>query len=260
MGVVVSDGSEFHLYRVERVDAGRLRLKAVRAPLAGWSRPDEVVVVDEPLEPTPVPTRSVSPALRAWAQMPDQIFPSRGDDDHDSGNPWETGVGLAPRDVAESFKTMFSGKSDIAYNLMIAEFTEVIRADPNSASSYYFRGVARKQRKEYDKAIADFTDAIKINPRDAQFYCARGLALADKKRYDQAISDFSAAIQIDPLRADAYYFRGYAHYLKKQYDKSIADLTEVIRLTPASPIAYSVRGWAWEKKANPDKAIADYTE
>jgi tetratricopeptide (TPR) repeat protein len=256
---VVTDGSEFHVYRVERIDNGRLRLQALRAPLSGWSMPDEVAVVDEPVEPAAAAPPAPSPAERALASMPDQLFPVRDDDD-ESRSQWENGVGLAPRDVAESFKKMFNGKSDIAYELMIAEFTDVIRANPHSASTYYFRGVARKQRKEYDKAIADFTKALEINPRDAQVYCARGMAWAERKRYDRAIADFSQALELDHLRADAYYFRGYAQFLRKQYDKSIADLTEVIRLTPGSAMAYGVRGWAWERQGNLDKAITDYTE
>jgi tetratricopeptide (TPR) repeat protein len=258
-GAIITDGSEFHVFRVEKIDGDRLRLKALRAPLTGWSLHNEVVLVDEPVEPAPPAPVPVSPALRAWAEMPAQITTGKDDEDG-SGTHWENSVGLAPRDIAESFKKTFSGKTDVAYDLMIAEFTEVIRANPKAASSYYFRGVARKQRKEYDKAIADFSEAIKLNPRDAQTYCARGTALAEKKRYDQAIADFSEAIKIDPLRADAYYLRGYAHYLKKQYDNALADLTEVIRLTPGSAVAHGVRGWAWEKKGNLDKAIADYTE
>jgi tetratricopeptide (TPR) repeat protein len=258
-GTVVKDGTEFQVYRVERVDGDRLRLHAMRSTVSGWSAAEQVVVVDEPRQPAPAAPPSASPALRAWAQMPDQLVSLR-DEDEDTRNAWENGAGLGPRDVAESFKKMFNGKSGLDYKLMIAEFDEAIRADPRSASTYYFRGVARKQQKEYDKAIADFSEAIRINPRDAQAYCSRGLAWAEKKRYDKAISDFSEAIQIDGLRADAHYFRGYAQLLRKKYDESVADLTEVIRLAPRSAMVYGVRGWAWEKKGDIERAIADYTE
>jgi tetratricopeptide (TPR) repeat protein len=258
--VVLDDGSEFRLFRVEKVDGDRLRLHAIQSSLTGWAMAEDVVVVDEPNQPPPPPPapRVISPALRDFNQLPEHIFPKK--DEENSQNRWETAVSLAPRDVVESFKNMFSGKSDVAYDLMIANFTETIHANPQSASTYYLRGMARSQRKDYDNAIADFNKALELNPRDAQTYCVRGTTWAEKKRYDKAIADFTEAIKIDPLRADAYYDRGYAHFSLKQWDNAIADLTEVIRLMPNSALAYRGRGASWQRKGEPDKALADYSE
>ena len=52
-------------------------------------------------------------------------------------------------------------------------------------------------RATSSSAIADFDAAIKLNPSDAQSFYNRGSALAEKREYDRAITDFDAAIKLD---------------------------------------------------------------
>lgn len=63
-----------------------------------------------------------------------------------------------------------------------------------------------------------------IESRDAEFYNNRGMAFRDKSQYDGAISDYSKALEINPRFAEAYNNRGRAYYLKGKYDKSLEDI------------------------------------
>ena len=51
---------------------------------------------------------------------------------------------------------------------------------PNDTESYYNRGIASYEKREYDKAIADFSEVIERDPSHADAYYNRGNAYRDK--------------------------------------------------------------------------------
>jgi tetratricopeptide (TPR) repeat protein len=91
----------------------------------------------------------------------------------------------------------------------IADFTEVIRLEPNNAAAFNNRGSAWSEKKEHDKAIADFSEAIRLEPRNVSYYDARGMALGSKKEFAKALSDYNEAIGLDPGYARAYNSRAW---------------------------------------------------
>ena len=111
------------------------------------------------------------------------------------------------------------------------------------ASDWYYQGIIKANKKDYNGAIDDFTKAIAINPRYAQAYYQRGLIYANYARgkilrpdgtlpgcvrvnqysvscevkvtanwkqenQQQAIKNFNQAIEISPRYAAAYHQRG----------------------------------------------------
>lgn len=134
-----------------------------------------------------------------------------------------------------------------------------IKTNPSPAG-YTNRGIAWREKKEYDCATADYTEAIRLDPKYAIAYNNRGLVWHDKKEYDRAIADYSEAIRLDPKYAIAYANRGNSWFAKKEYDRAIADYTEAIRLDPKHAPAYNNRGYTWEEKGDFDRAIADYEQ
>jgi len=46
----------------------------------------------------------------------------------------------------------------------IADFTDVIRLDPNNADAYYARGVAWSTNGDRDRAIGDLSEAVQLRP------------------------------------------------------------------------------------------------
>ena len=120
------------------------------------------------------------------------------------------------------------------------------------------KGIDYGRHDKYDEAIAEFSNALKINPNSANIYYDRGVIYDKKGDLDQAIADFGKAIEIDPGLTDAYYNRGFAYYRKGDPEDAIPDYNKVIELSPNSADAYYGRGLAYSKKGNLDEAISDY--
>lgn len=102
----------------------------------------------------------------------------------------------------------------------------------NLASAYFNRGIAYKNKGDFDRAIADFTQAIQLNPKDAKPHVNRGNAYSDKGDFDHAIADYNEAIQLDPKFAFAYLNRGLANLFTGALPKAIADLNQASELDP----------------------------
>ena len=102
----------------------------------------------------------------------------------------------------------------------------------NLASAYFNRGIAYKNKADFDRAIADYTQAIQLNPKDAKPHVNRGNAYSDKGDFDRAIADYNEAIQLDPKFAFAYLNRGLANLFTGALPKAIADLNQASELDP----------------------------
>jgi tetratricopeptide (TPR) repeat protein len=140
----------------------------------------------------------------------------------------------------------------------IADYTEAIRTDPNSAPGYNSRGrLYLYEKREYEKAVADFTNVVRISPDCAIAYINRGLAHSLNGEGEEALGDFEKAIQHDPNHAFAYVNRGIAYAQKGRIDKAMADLDEAIKLDPSFALAYEVRGNLYREKGEAAKAEVD---
>ena len=126
---VGQDSNVFHMYRVEQVDGEWLRLRAENSGVAGWARANDVIPYDQAVD----------------------------------------------------------------------NLTKQIRSDPRAAL-FTYRGNIRSARQEYDLAIADYTEAIRLDPESASAYYNRGNSWYDKHNNDQAISDHTEAIRLDPKK------------------------------------------------------------
>ena len=100
------------------------------------------------------------------------------------------------------------------------------------ALAYNNRGIAWRDKKEYDKAIADYNEAIRLDPK-LRRVTTTGATPGLKKEYDKAIADYNEAIRLDP-KFGFVTTTGACLERKKEFDKAIADFTEAIRLDPKS--------------------------
>jgi tetratricopeptide (TPR) repeat protein len=146
------------------------------------------------------------------------------------------------------------------YELALQDFNEAIRLEQAPASWFNNRGTLWRDKKDYDRAIRDYDEAIRLNPKKDMYFYNRGLAWNDKKDYDRAIRDFDEAIRLEPKYVDAFNDRGLAWRHKKDYDRAIRDYDEAIRLEPTYVFPFNNRGNAWRDKKDYDRAIRDYDE
>jgi Tfp pilus assembly protein PilF len=159
------------------------------------------------------------------------------------------GIWFDPEDARSYYNRGLAWCEKKDYDKAISEFTEAIRLDPNFARPYFVRGTIWGSRQEYDKAIADYTEVIRINPKDVVAHVLRGNAWSNKKEYDKAIADYTKLIRIDPEQAAGWYMnRGEVWRAKKEYDKAIEDFTEAIHIDPkgtGGAVGYNNLAWLW---------------
>ena len=79
----------------------------------------------------------------------------------------------------------------------LADYEQAIRINPGYAPTYYNRGLAYFERRDYDRAIQDLNQAINGRPNYPLAFNIRGLAYIAKGEIDRAIEDFDQAIRLD---------------------------------------------------------------
>ena len=85
----------------------------------------------------------------------------------------------------------------------IADCTEAIRLDPDSAQLYLERAGAHSRLNRYEEAVADYDTAISLDPGHAAAYLGRCHAKSELGRHEEAIEDYDHAVQLDPASASA---------------------------------------------------------
>ncbi len=139
----------------------------------------------------------------------------------------------------------------------IADYTEVLRIDPNHDIAYNNRGLARYDLGEKGAAITDFEHALHHNPHNYIAAFNRGYVRSELGDKLGAIEDYTAAIHGNPDYAPAYFYRGLARTRMQNKLGAIQDYTEVIRLNPNDAGAYFYRGLASAKIGQRMEAIRD---
>jgi len=112
----------------------------------------------------------------------------------------------------------------------IADFDEAIHLNPNRATLYRDRALARRQNGDLALAIEDYDEAIAHNPKLAAPYHERGLALAGSGDLDRAILSYNTAIRLDPSVAQPRLDRGLAFLARGQADDARADFEAALAL------------------------------
>jgi tetratricopeptide (TPR) repeat protein len=84
----------------------------------------------------------------------------------------------------------------------IADYTEVIRIDPNHALAYNNRAVAKLNLKDYWGAYLDYSQVVRIRPEQAITYNNRATARHQLGDCKGAIADLRIAAELFRLQGD----------------------------------------------------------
>ncbi|MCK1394840.1 tetratricopeptide repeat protein [Bradyrhizobium sp. 1] len=142
-----------------------------------------------------------------------------------------------------------------AFELAVADYSELIKLYPRNVYAYYSRAYSYHQLGELERAIADYGEVIGLNPKDQRAYYNRGVSYCKKGDLDLSIADYTRAIELklEPAlaagEARAYYHGG---------DLAPSDPGPSAQFDPLHRAAYLARGVAQSKKGNLDGAISDY--
>jgi len=111
-------------------------------------------------------------------------------------------------------------------------FTTLIRASPNDAWRFIWRGNVWKALGEFDKALRDYGEAIRLAPDDAIAYNNRGAVHRARGDLEHALADYDEAVRLDPGYAMALANRGDVRLARGEYDQAIADYDAAVDLNP----------------------------
>jgi tetratricopeptide (TPR) repeat protein len=196
---------------------------------------------------------------------------------------------ISPKTTSEYIERGIQFASNNEWDMAIADFTEAIKLDNNSAEAYLLRGRALyastsyvtsvgknfgnvittitqgwansdKRKVLYDKAIDDFTQAIKLDPHSSQAYRERGVAYSDSGDHNRGLTDLNQAILLDPNYAMAYNNRGNIYRRLGNYELAITNYNEAIFLDPNFARAYMNRGSVYHDMGDYNRAILERTK
>ena len=150
--------------------------------------------------------------------------------------------------------------SDANLDVSIAGCSALLQASGESnearATAFNNRGVAYRDKADYDKALQDFDEALKLAPSDVGTLVHRGRAYRGKGDHARALADFDAAIKADPKGANAFTQRGLAFADKGDVPRAIADFDQAIALNPNAVDALYNRGVTLLDRGEIDNATA----
>ncbi|MBE9095022.1 trypsin-like peptidase domain-containing protein [Tychonema sp. LEGE 07203] len=154
------------------------------------------------------------------------------------GIPIDTFVQLAPKAYAEQGKEKLKRQN---YQGAIADFSQGLRFNQNSADVFNGLAYANFAQKNYKAALENAIKAIQNNAQLADAYRVRGASNAQLGNHKEAIADFDRAIQINSNFADAYGLRGVSRAQIKDYIGANTDIAKAIGLAPNSAVGYNRR-------------------
>ncbi|WP_416899676.1 MAG: tetratricopeptide repeat protein [Minwuia sp.] len=127
------------------------------------------------------------------------------------------------------------------------------------ARTFYNRGNALEELREYEAAIRDYDLAVRIRPGYTDAIVNRGLTYRRMGDSDRAVEDYDLALTMDPDHRIARINRGYVFLQQDRFPEAIADFDHVLRADPANAFALNNRGLAFWELGDMDRAVADFT-
>ena len=146
------------------------------------------------------------------------------------------------------------------FDRAIADFSEVIRLNPNFTNAYTNRSLAFREKQDYARAISDVTRAMQLRGKASyEDYVQRAISYRLSGNPSAALDDIRSAgsVYSDKRNASYYYQLGWNLHLLGRYDEAIEALTSVVAEQPDYYWAYFRRGASYHKKGDRTKALED---
>ncbi|MBP9093685.1 tetratricopeptide repeat protein [bacterium] len=114
------------------------------------------------------------------------------------------------------------------------DINQVIKQSPDLLTPFETRGnIYLASGKQYKEAVADFSKVLKSNPNSEKSRMGRAVAYSALKQYKAAIQDYSAVINKSPKDAnDAYTSRARIYKILHEDKKAAADLVKANQSLP----------------------------
>lgn len=117
----------------------------------------------------------------------------------------------------------------------LACYQRAITLTPNSAETFYNRGVLLASLGRNGEALASYDRALALRPAFTQAHNNRAGVLAALNRHDDAIAACTRALEIDPGFAPAFKNRATARSLLGRHEDAVNDAAKALQLDAELP-------------------------
>jgi len=140
----------------------------------------------------------------------------------------------------------------------IAEYSESVRLDPQSAQSQYNLGIALSVRGRREQAVAAFEAALRIDPDYAQAHNNLGALLHLLGRFEPAMGHYRRAIALRPDNVEAHANLGLLLSAQGRAAEAVREFRDALDRTP--DFAPALAGLAWIRATAADPALRNTSE
>lgn len=143
----------------------------------------------------------------------------------------------------------------------IADFDQLLKADPDNGQALYLRGAANGLAGRPDEALADADRASTLFPAWTAPVVARATMRFNKKDFVGVIADTDKVIELSPghkAEPAVYRLRGLAFANERRFDDAVKAFSEAVESNPRDAYALSLRGAAEMSLNRLDDALADF--
>lgn len=124
----------------------------------------------------------------------------------------------------------------------VADYTEVIEADPNFAEYYFDRAGLLRRLGRTAEALADYTTATRVSPPFAEAFYNRGDLLLELGDPEAARADLDRVLEIEPDFTDAYVNRAGIRLAAGDLEGATKDARDGLARDPENPHLLVVLG------------------
>jgi tetratricopeptide (TPR) repeat protein len=140
----------------------------------------------------------------------------------------------------------------------VADYTEVIEADPNFAEYYFDRAGLLRRLGRTAEALADYTTAIRVSPPFAEAFYNRGELLLERGEPEAARADLDRVLEIDPDFTDAYVNRAGIRLAADDLEGALKDARDGLAGDPENPYLLTVLGEVLREQGDREAARAAF--
>ncbi|MEV6379801.1 tetratricopeptide repeat protein [Streptomyces sp. NPDC051773] len=144
-----------------------------------------------------------------------------------------------------------------AHERAVAEYDRALALDPDSATAWQGRAVARAHTGDYAGAVADLDRADALAPDDVTTLVLRGDYHRLLGDLDAAVADLDRAVALDPVRRSTWASRGAARHAQGRLDEALADLDRALELDGAYVWALMRRARVRRTRGEHERQLAD---
>ncbi len=144
----------------------------------------------------------------------------------------------------------------------LAEFQEILKSDPNSASACRGLGYAYLQRRDFKQASEYFQRASQLNSQDPRVHYYNALLMLRESGFSSQgdipalVPELEASISLDPNFADSYALLAFAQSQSHEPAKAIDTMKKALAIDPRNENYRFNLANLYLANRQPDQAIA----